>query len=196
MTKLIINNSDDVLMYPVISDSIPNRNNVLDEWIRFLSYFKPEELLFLNELDSKTTDQLTIKEMEEYHKIKKQMEMSELFTKYKNKNCSKEEHELVVKHMDNSLKDFMKERLTEEEIKQSRKILSEFRKMSEFELGKYIDRQMTNYNNLTILEAYILYEVREIKNYKYNSELNEKIRTDKSEREIALKRRYINDYGL
>lgn len=195
MSKLMINNSVDVLLYPVKSDSLANVDNTLNEWIRFSSYIKPEELLFLNKLNNKAIEQLTTDEIEKYYKLKKLKGMSGLFIKYKNRNCSKEEHDRVVEYMDNSLKCFMRERLTEEEFEQSYKLLSQFSRMSLVELDEYIDKQMINYENLTLLEAYILYQVKEIKYCKQNREQDEKFRNDQIEITNALKRSLIRDYG-
>lgn len=196
MTKLIINNNEDILLYPVKSDSFANISNVLDEWIRFLSYLKPEELLYLNELNSKILNELTTQEIEQYLKIKKQRAMSELFVKYRNRDCTKEEHDQVIKFMDNSLKSFMRERLTEEEIKKSYILLGEFEQMSKSELNEYIDKQKNNYYNLNVFEAYILYEVRKISYNRDNSELNDRIRSNQIERENKLRKSIIRNYGL
>ena len=196
MTKLMINNNDNILSYPIKSDSYANIGNVLDEWIRFSSYLKPEELLYLNELNSKSLNELTVQEIEQYLKIKKQIAMSKLFVKYKNRNCTKEEHDQVIAFMDTSLKSFMKERLTEAEIKKSYILLVEFEKMSKSELNEYIDKQMNHYDNLNIFEAYILYKVREIKYNRDNNEYYDKIRSSQIERENNLRKSLIRDFGL
>ena len=122
--------------------------------------------------------------------------MSELFVKYRNRDCTKEEHDQVIKFMDNSLKSFMRERLTEEEIKKSYILLGEFEQMSKSELNEYIDKQKNNYYNLNVFEAYILYEVREISYNRDNSELNDRIRSNQIERENKLRKSIIRNYGL
>ena len=196
MTRLITNNNNDILMYPVKSDSIANIDNVLNEWIRFSSYINPEDLLFLEDLENKSIEQLTKRELEKYLKIKEQITISELFIKYKNKDCSKEEHDQVVKYMDKSLKCFMQEKLTEEEIEKSHQILSEFNKMPNSELIEYINRQMINYNNLNLFEAYILYKVREIQYNKVINELNKKSRKEQIKREKNLRKSLKKDYDI
>jgi len=197
MEKVIENNvNNDVLLYVVKSYSPANIDNVLDEWIRFLSYIKSEELLFINELERKKIELLTTAELEQYSKIKNKKEMAKLFIKYKNKDCSREEYDIVLKYMDNQLEKFMQDSLTEEEIKHSNKILFEFSKMSQFELKDYIDNQMINYDSLTILEAYILYKVKEIKYNKENNEVIDKIKSDQIERQISLKKSLIRDYAI
>lgn len=55
---------------------------------------------------------------------------------------------------------------------------------------------MSNYNNLTLVDAYILYEVKEIRYNKKTDELNNKIRNDQIERQINLKKNLVKDYGL
>ena len=43
-----IRNIENQMLYPVCSNSYANIDHTLDEWIRFLSYIKPEDKEFLN----------------------------------------------------------------------------------------------------------------------------------------------------
>lgn len=196
MSKLIINNNEDMLLYPVKSDSFANLSNVLDCWIKFLSYFKIEELLYLSEMNNRNLSELTMEEVERYLKIKNQKIMLNLFVKYKNRNCTREEHDQVIKFMNNSLKVFMKERLTEEELKKSYVLLAEFRQMSKSELDEYINKQESRYDNLSVLEAYVLYEVKEIRYIKNSSEMDDSIRDEQVIKENSLRKSLVRYFGL
>ena len=183
------------LLYPVSSLSHANIDHTLDEWIRFLSYVSPDDESFLNKLNGKSLEQLTTDEIKKYLKIKEQKTMADLFIKYKNKECTRKEHDSVYKYMKNSLEDFMKSKLTENELNESCKTLAVFRKKEILELEDYIKDKMSNYNNLTLVDAYILYEVREIGYNKKTDEINNKIRNDQIERQINLKKNLVKSYG-
>ena len=183
------------LLYPVSSISHANIDHTLDEWIRFLSYVSPDDESFLNKLNGKSLEQLTTDEIKKYLKIKEQKTMADLFIKYKNKACTRKEHDSVYKYMKNSLEDFMKSKLTENELNESCKTLAVFRKKEIPELEDYIKDKMSNYNNLTLVDAYILYEVREIRYNKKTDEINNKIRNDQIERQINLKKNLVKSYG-
>ena len=126
------------LLYPVSSISHANIDHTLDEWIRFLSYVSPDDESFLNKLNGKSLEQLTTDEIKKYLKIKEQKTMADLFIKYKNKACTRKEHDSVYKYMKNSLEDFMKSKLTENELNESCKTLAVFRKKEILELEDYI----------------------------------------------------------
>lgn len=183
------------LLYPVSSLSHANIDHTLDEWIRFLSYVSPDDESFLNKLNDKSLEQLTTDEIKKYLKIKEQKTMADLFIKYKNKACTRKEHDSVYKYMKNSLEDFMKSKLTENELNESCKTLAVFRKKEILELEDYIKDKMSNYNSLTLVDAYILYEVREIRYNKKTDEINNKIRNDQIERQINLKKNLVKSYG-
>lgn len=183
------------LLYPVSSISHANIDHTLDEWIRFLSYVSPDDESFLNKLNGKSLEQLTTDEIKKYLKIKEQKTMADLFIKYKNKECTRKEHDIVYKYMKNSLEDFMKSKLTENELNESCKTLAVFREKEILELEDYIKDKMSNYNNLTLVDAYILYEVREIRYNKKTDEINNKIRNDQIERQINLKKNLVKSYG-
>lgn len=183
------------LLYPVSSLSHANIDHTLDEWIRFLSYVSPDDESFLNKLNGKSLEQLTTDEIKKYLKIKEQKTMADLFIKYKNKECTRKEHDIVYKYMKNSLEDFMKSKLTENELNESCKTLAVFRKKEILELEDYIKDKMSNYNSLTLVDAYILYEAREIRYNKKTDEINNKIRNDQIERQINLKKNLVKSYG-
>lgn len=195
MQKINLPNFESSMLYAVKSESYANLDITLDGWIKFLSYINSEELEFLKETNKKSIEQLTSEEGKKYLKLKEQIEMAALFKKYKNNNCTKEEHDKVDKYMDNSLKTFMASKLTEEELDNLYKLSNKYSKMSEFELKEYINLQMSNYESLTLSEAYILYLVKDIREELINRKTNENIVKDLRSRENCLIKSLTSDYG-
>ena len=109
MEKLIIKETP--LLYPVKCELYANLDNELDIWIKFTSYLKPDEAILLENKDVNSIQK------NEYLRIKNQLMISRLLLKYKNKNCSKEEYDLVTNFMNSmSLQTLIETKLTEEEI--------------------------------------------------------------------------------
>jgi len=194
MSKIIIDNNSTLLSYPVISDSYANLENALDIWMKFTGYLRPEELLFLEEVKDKNFDSISPNEMDEYYRIKKQLLISELLLKYKNKECTEEEHNQVFEFMHTSLKSFVQSRLADDEIKLAFKYISEL-EINE-QLKKYIETQQKIYENLNVYESYILFEAKERLYYLEQKKLNEQIRSEQEKRNASLKKSLIKDYGF
>jgi hypothetical protein len=131
--------------------------------------------------------------MEKYHNIKKQMVTSELLVKYKNKECTQEEHNQVVEFMHTSLKEFVRSRLTEEELDSANIFIKTLE--AKEQLQKYIDSQEANYMDLSIYNAYVLFIAKEKLYYLQQEATNEKIRSEQVERAIKLKKSLVRDYG-
>jgi hypothetical protein len=192
MAKLIIHN-ESTLLYPIISDSYANIDNALDIWMKFTSYLKPEELLFIDELKDKNISSISQSEMDKYNNIRKQIVTSELLVKYKNKECTQEEHNQVVEFMHTYLKKFIKSRLTEEALDSANIFIETLE--TEEQLKKYINLQEVNYMDLNIYNAYVLFIAKEKLYYLQQKSINEKIRSEQFERAISLKRSLVRDYG-
>ena len=94
MEKLIIRETP--LLYPMISEEYANLDNPIDIWIKFTSYLKPDEAILLENKDVNSIQE------NEYLRIKKQLMISRLLLKYKNKDCSKEEYDLVTNYMNST----------------------------------------------------------------------------------------------
>lgn len=109
--------------------------------------------------------------MDEYNRIRKQIEISELLVKYKNKACTYEEHEQVIQFMNISLKSFVQSRLTEEELITTAKYISQLE--TKQQLQEYIELHQIKYEDLSTYDAYILFMVKEKIYHLNQKELNE-----------------------
>ena len=194
MAKLIINNSNTILSYSIISDSYANLENALDRWIKFTSYLKPEEILLLEKLENKNTNSIETEELDEYLRIKKQLKVSKLLLKYKNKECNKEEHDYVLNFMRTSLKSFIQSRLTNEEQELSFRFISELE--TNDKLKEYVElHQKEPYEKLSIYNSYVLFNAKERLYYLEQKQLNEKITNAQIKNSINLRKNLVKDFG-
>ena len=190
--NLIIKNYEEELYYPVKCDSEANINNALDIWMKFSNYLTTEELLFMDGLKNKKLNALSQTELDKYHRIKKQLDFSKLLLKYKNKSCTREEHNFVSQFMNTSLKEFVKSKVTKEQQESAKRIISNL--FEKKELEQYIELQQEQYDALSIYESYVLFIAKE-KKYDVQKETTEKIRNEQLERAIRLRKNLIRDYG-
>lgn len=193
MSKLIIPNIT-TLSYLVSCDSYANISNALEIWIKFTSYFSKEEVEYVNKFDEIPIDLIQVDELEKYLEIKKRMKLSKLLIKYKSRDCTQIEHDVVLDYMNNtSLTELVNSRLTEEEKNNAYSFLGNLETKSD--LKKYIESKNGNYTELSIYDAYILYIAKEKLYNMRQSELNKKIRNDQIERGANLKKNLIKDFG-
>lgn len=184
-SKIKIDDDSTSICYAVASDSYANLKNAIDIWIKFTGYLRPEELLFLEEVKDKNFDSISLNEMNEYYRIKNQLKISELLLKYKNQECTKEEHDQVSKFMNHtSLTSFVKSRLTNDEIGLAFRYISELEKNEQ--LKNYIETQQKIYENLNIYEAFILFKAKERLFNLEQKNLYKQIRSKQSERNAGL----------
>lgn len=192
MEKLIIRETP--LLYPVRCEENANLDNPIDIWIKFTSYLKPDETALLEKLENKSLDSIQISEINEYSRIKNQLMISELFLKYKNKNCSKEEYDIVTRFMDSiSLQTLIKTKLTEDEIELASKAISKLKTIEQLE--EYIESQPKKFEELSAYESYVLLKAKEkIYNLKQRK-VKEQIRIEQAKRTDNLVKGLIRDYG-
>ena len=116
-------------------------NNIfeLKEWIKWLSYkSKPEEKIIL-----------------------------ELFIKYINKKCNKVEYMKVYNYLNNySLEKIIDNKLDKYDLAIIKQRILKLNNKSETEIYNYIKKQQSNYEDLSIIDAYILHVM--LKKYHQN----------------------------
>ena len=186
MEKLTIKETP--LLYPVKCELYANLDNELDIWIKFTSYLKPDEAILLENKDVNSIQK------NEYLRIKNQLMISRLLLKYKNKNCSKEEYDLVTNFMNSmSLQTLIETKLTEEEIELASKNISKLETVEQLE--EYIESQQKKFEDLDAYESYVLLKVKE-KLYNINQrKTKDQIRIEQARRTGNLIKGLIRDYG-
>ena len=76
------------LLYVVKRSSFGVRIDVLDEWIKWLSYVNDDDEKYLSE-NNKSLKEMSLEELKKYQDIQSQLLMCELFKKYSKKQCYK-----------------------------------------------------------------------------------------------------------
>jgi len=182
------------MLYGVRWDSAVKSKFLMQTWMKFAEYLREDEKEFLNNIKDKNALDLSVQELEKYKSIKNQMEFSKLLPKYEQHNCTREEYDLVSDFFDkNSLKDFMRSRLTDEEARESLDIVDD---LKDEELPAFIKEQESVYDNLSVFQTYTLYLANSRLKYIDDCEFNERMRRETIERNQALIRRLARDYGF
>ena len=191
--EFINSNKKGILYYLVISDSCANMSNALDIWIKFTSYISPDDLLFIDEIQNKKVASYSEKELDRYYKLKKQIEMSKLLLKYKKQECNEDEYDKVVEFMKTSLREYVRSKVTDEEMISASKFVDNLYNAGTLE--EYIDIKQKKYDKLDIYEAYVLFTAKERLYDIRQKELNERILRESKEEYNHLIKKLARDYG-
>ena len=161
------------------------------EWIKWLSYipkFQKERMQYLN---SKAVEELTLEEIDELRTYRYQHRMLELFKIYGTNKISKKEYMEVYNFMESeSIDDLMLSKLSKQEIKYAKEQIQYFSKISNEELRKKvkIEQKEENYQNLPMVDSYILHIISRIDNTRNTAKLNNDIKRELEKNDIMLRR--------
>ena len=145
------------------------------EWIKWLSYEPEFEKNRIEHLNSKGSNNLSYEELNELDHYMKRKRMAQLFKKYDNMECSKEEYMEVYSYMSNeSIITLMLDKLTIQEIKYAEEEIKKLITGSSEELPKKIkvESQKENYLSLPMVDAYILHIIDRINYVRNMNEFN------------------------
>lgn len=179
-------------LYEVSCDSEANLSQALDIWIKFTGYLSKEDLLFISEINDKKICDISLEELDRYREIKRRLLVNELFKKYKDKNCNKEEYNIVSSFMKIPLSKYIESRLTEDELISAKSFLKTLKTVDD--LKEYIEERYSNYNALSIFGAYILFHAKEKIEYVEAAKLNDEILKEQKKAAKELRRRLLMDY--
>ena len=196
MTKINLICKEHEPLYVTITDSYANKNT-LDIYIKFISYFTDEDIIFLDNLIDKDISLLTQVELDKYYKLKTQLNMSELFKKYRDRKCTDEEHDIVLDFMkNNSLKSFVRKSVNMDDKIKAYNFIEDLFNESIESLKEYIDLTERRYDELSVYDSYVLFEAKEYLYRIEQGQLNEKIESELLEHEKKLRKSLIRNYGL
>ena len=182
------------LLYVVKRSSFGVRIDVLDEWIKWLSYVNDDEK-YLSE-NNKSLKEMSLEELKKYQDIQSQLLMCELFKKYSKKQCSKEEHDIVYNYMNNSIIDLMNTKINDQEREEIEKNLKHLKKQSIVDVEGFIELKLKNYKELSKVDAYVLHFIS-IYNYdRICDQKSEEIKQNSNKRNMSLRKSLIKDYGI
>lgn len=183
------------LLYVVKRSSFGVRIDVLDEWIKWLSYANDDDEKYLSE-NNKSLKEMSLEELKKYQDIQSQLLMCELFKKYSKKQCSKEEHDIVYNYMNNSIIDLMNTKINDQEREEIEKILKHLKKQSIVDVEGFIELKLKNYKELSKVDAYVLHFIS-IYNYdRICDQKSEEIKQNSNKRNMSLRKSLIKDYGI
>ena len=183
------------LIYAVKCSSFGVRIDVLDEWIKWLSYVNDDDEKYLSE-NNKSLKEMSLEELKKYQDIQSQLLMCELFKKYSKKQCSKEEHDIVYNYMNNSIIDLMNTKINDQEREEIEKNLKHLKKQSIVDVEGFIELKLKNYKELSKVDAYVLHFIS-IYNYdRICNQKSEEIKQNSNKRNMSLRKSLIKDYGI
>ena len=183
------------LLYVVKRSSFGVRIDVLDEWIKWLSYVNDDDEKYLSE-NNKSLKEMSLEELKKYQDIQSQLLMCKLFKKYSKKQCPKEEHDIVYNYMNNSIIDLMNTKINDQEREEIEKILKHLKKQSIVDVEGFIELKLKNYKELSKVDAYVLHFIS-IYNYdRICDQKSEEIKQNSNKRNMSLRKSLIKDYGI
>ncbi len=162
----------------IIHGEVVGNANPYIEWIKWLSYIPKFQEVKLQEVSSKKVEELTGEEIDELNTYKRQNRMLKLFKLYGTKEISKDEYMEVYNFMVNqSIDELMLSKLTIEELRYAKSQIQYFSEIASEELRKKVneERKADNYENLSMVDSYILHVISKISFAKSIIELDRKI---------------------
>lgn len=190
MKRIEIINIDENQDYVVTGTNV---NIDIDIWIKFASHFKDGEIELMEKYRNYRIDDIPSECLDKFIKLSKQNKIANLMIKYKDRKCSKEEHDMVKKFMLNhNLETFVASRMTKEEKNIAQKLIDD---LSIKELKTYINENKDNYENLSVFDAYVLFIAKE-KLHDINA-IQHAVETMRRQAEAAqhLRKSLIRDFG-
>ena len=112
-----------------------------------------------------------------YNSSNEEKRMLILIEKYTNQDCTKEEFYEVYNYMNNSIEDVILKKLTSNEIKEVDDKVLILKDLSDKELYEKIEIEKNDniYNNLSMIDAYVLHKIIKIGNLRNEIELQKRL---------------------
>lgn len=140
------------------------------EWIKWLSYIPDFQKSRIKYLESKVASDISLEELNEINQYKSQTRMATLFKLYGTNDISRDEYmEVYIYMTEYSIEDLMLSKLSKEELSYAKERIQYFSQISKEELELKIkeEQKEVNYNELSMVDSYILHEILRI-NYSKN----------------------------
>lgn len=161
------------------------------EWIKWLSYEPEFEKKRIEYFDSKKVSELSYEELEEASRYSKNKIFARLFKIYGTSECSKEDYMKVYDYMCNeSIEALMLSKLTSEELQYAKNEITRLSHISKEELNAKVKKEQDpeKYEQLSMVDSYILHIISNIDYARDMSELYRKIDTQLEENYVMRKR--------
>lgn len=162
-----------------IHGAVKRNIDPIAEWIKWLSYVPESQKSKIQLLESKTVREISLEEIEEIYQYRYQEKMANLFKLYGTNNISEAEYLEVYNYMsEQSIKELMLRKLSKAELSYAKEKIKYFSQISRKELELKIrkEQKIENYNNLSMVDSYILHMLSDLayaeSRKKFDSQLN------------------------
>ena len=153
--------------------------NPYKEWVKWLSYYSDDTKNKLNEIINKPNEKLSYDEMREYEKFREELKALVLLNRYLDDNITNSDYKFLLDFMCNeSIEDYMKSKLTKEELESAKKKINKYSNVPKTILNNKIMSETNEevYDNLSMEDAYVLHMISKINHQRNLEELDEDIR--------------------
>ena len=161
------------------------------EWIKWLSYDSEFEKKRIEYLNSKKISELSYEELEEAIRYRRNKIYSRLFKIYGTNECSEEDYMKVYDYMCNeSIEELMLKKLTSEELRYARQEITRLSKVPKEQLSDKVneEQKLEKYEQLSMVDSYILHIISDINYARSISDLNRKIDAQLEQNDIMKER--------
>ena len=161
------------------------------EWIKWLSYEPEFEKRRIEYLDSKKISELSYEELEEASRYSRNKIFAQLFKIYGTDECSEDDYMKVYDYMCNeSIEELMLSKLTSEELQYARQEITRLSEVSKEQLRAKVneEQKLEKYQQLSMVDSYILHTISNINYARSMSDLNRKIEAQLEQSEIMRQR--------
>ena len=153
--------------------------NPYKEWVKWLSYYSDDTKNKLNEIINKPNEKLSYDEMREYEKFREELKALVLLNRYLDDNITNSDYKFLLDFMCNeSIEDYMKSKLTKEELESAKKKINKYSNVPKTILNNKIMSETNEevYDNLSMEDAYVLHMISKINHQRNLEEIDEDIR--------------------
>ena len=157
------------------------------EWIKWLCYEPEFEKKRIEYFDSKKVSELSYEELEEASKYNRNKIFARLFKIYGTDKCSEEDYMRVYDYMCNeSIEELMLSKLTSEELLYAKKEINRLSKIPSEELSAKVreEQKPKRYEQLSMVDSYILHLISNINYARSMPDLNRKLRHNWSKMKV------------
>ena len=158
------------------------------EWIKWLSYEPEFEKQRISYLESKKESELSYDELEEVAKYRRNRTIVNLFKIYGTPECSEDDYMKVYDYMRHeSIEKLMLSKLTIEELHYAKKEITRLSKVDKKQLNTKVteDKKIERYEQLPMVDSYILHVVSEINYIRNINDLDRQIATQIEQNKTA-----------
>ena len=161
------------------------------EWSKWLSYEPEFEKERIQYFDSKKVSELSLEELAEASRYIRNRVFAELFKIYGTSECSKEDYMKVYEYMCNeSIEELMISKLTPEELQYAKQEITRLSKISSDHLSCIIKEEQEKYEQLSMVDSYILHIISGIDYARSLSSLDKELNSQLEQNAVMRRRSF------